>query len=91
MTLKEKITDYTEAEFLAVITELYENRAGRVGKDLEAFRDEIVINFKRLTEHPNGSDVISYPPEGAEKSPQGVVNRVKEWRAANGKPGFKPA
>ncbi|WP_177431651.1 bacteriocin immunity protein, partial [Pseudomonas huaxiensis] len=31
-----------------------------------------------------------FPPPGSEDSPEGVVNRVKEWRAANNKPGFKP-
>ncbi|MGV8733117.1 MAG: bacteriocin immunity protein [Pseudomonas asiatica] len=43
-----------------------------------------------LRGHPDGAGVIFYPPKGADKSPQGV-NRIKEWRAANGKPGFKPA
>ena len=48
-----------------------------------------VLEFERITEHPNGSDVIFYPPKGREDSPERVVKEVKEWRARNGKPGFK--
>jgi len=91
MTLKERLEDYTEAEFLMLVKELYQNIDDLDGDELERRRDLIVLNFGKLTEHPNGSDVIYYPPEGADTSPQGVVNRVKEWRAANGKPGFKSA
>ena len=91
MKLKSKLEEYTEDEFLSLITELYENREGRSGAELERFRDNIVFNFRRITEHPDGADVLTRPPVGSDKSPQGVVNRIKEWRAANGKPGFKPA
>ncbi|WP_349975909.1 bacteriocin immunity protein [Pseudomonas sp. WHRI 8519] len=91
MTLKEKLEDYTEDEFLTLITELYENRAGRRGAELESFRDMIVFNFRTITEHPDGADVLTRPPANSDKSSRGIVNRIKEWRAANGKPGFKPA
>ncbi|HGG8999845.1 TPA: bacteriocin immunity protein, partial [Enterobacter hormaechei subsp. xiangfangensis] len=49
-----------------------------------------ILEFKRLTEHPDGSDLIYYPREDREDSPEGVVQEVKEWRRENGKPGFKP-
>jgi len=91
MTMKQRLSDYTEPEFLALVSDLYEDRTGLSGADLEKHRIETVLLFEKLTEHPDGSDVIYYPPEGADNSPQGVVNRVKAWRAANGKPGFKTA
>ncbi|HBK49511.1 MAG TPA: bacteriocin immunity protein [Pseudomonas sp.] len=91
MTLKEKLEDYTESEFLMLITELYENPPDLSSDQIEERRDFIVSNFRKITEHPEGADVIYYPPEGADDSPQGIVNRVKAWRDANGKPGFKPA
>ncbi|WP_197473372.1 bacteriocin immunity protein [Erwinia sp. ErVv1] len=31
-----------------------------------------------------------YPDDSREDSPEGIVKEVKEWRAANGKPRFKP-
>ncbi|TPW37275.1 bacteriocin immunity protein, partial [Mixta tenebrionis] len=49
----------------------------------------LVFEFERLTEHPDGSDLIFYPRDDREDSPEGVVKEVKEWRANNGKPGFK--
>jgi hypothetical protein len=91
MTQKQNLAEYTEPEFLALVSDLYEDRTGLEGAELEKHRIDTVLLFEKLTEHPEGSDVIYYPPEGADDSPQGVVNRVKEWRAANGKPGFKPA
>lgn len=36
-----------------------------------------------------GSDLIYYPRDDREDSPEGIVKEIKEWRAANGKPGFK--
>ncbi|ANI53640.1 colicin transporter [Pseudomonas sp. DR 5-09] len=44
----------------------------------------------KISEHPSGSDILYYPAEGVEDSPAGALKAIKEWRAANGKPGFKP-
>jgi hypothetical protein len=49
-----------------------------------------VKHFEAITEHPGRSDVIFYPKEGQEDSPEGILKEVKEWRALNNKPGFKP-
>jgi len=91
MTPKQSLTDYTESEFLALVSDLFEDRTGLKGSELDKHRIDTVLLFERLTEHPDGSDVIYYPPEGSDDSPQGVVNRVKDWRTAKDKPGFKPA
>ncbi|HGS6426801.1 TPA: bacteriocin immunity protein, partial [Klebsiella pneumoniae] len=55
----------------------------------ESEHDEAIYEFSQLTEHPDGWDLIYHPQAGADNSPAGVVKTVKEWRAANGKPGFK--
>ncbi|MGS7249954.1 bacteriocin immunity protein [Pseudomonas anuradhapurensis] len=89
--MKQSLAEYTESEFLELVSDLYEDRTGLSGAELEKHRIESVLIFETLTEHPDGSDVIYYPPNGADVTPQGVINRIKEWRAANGKPGFKPA
>ncbi|AUM71715.1 bacteriocin immunity protein [Pseudomonas fluorescens] len=47
-----------------------------------------VLEFERISEHPSGSDLLYYP-EAGKSGPEAVVKEVKEWRAANGKPGFK--
>jgi hypothetical protein len=55
----------------------------------EAEHDEVLYQFHQLTEHPDGRDLIYHPEPGADNSPSGIVKTVKEWRAQNGKPGFK--
>ena len=87
---KEKLEDYTEAEFLAFLGEFFHQTSGLKGQQLEEYRDRLLEHFEFVTEHPGRSDVIFYPKEGQEDSPEGILKEVKEWRAANNKPGFKP-
>lgn len=85
--MKNNISDYTEAEFLEFTRNIYINN-----KDLfptEESHIKAVLEFKSLTEHPSGSDLLYYPDGSREDSPEGVVKEVKEWRSAHGKPGFK--
>nr|6ERE_C Chain C, Immunity [Escherichia coli]6ERE_D Chain D, Immunity [Escherichia coli] len=85
MELKHSISDYTEAEFLEFVKDIF--RLSRPqDNDLQI---KLVLEFKRLTEHPDGSDLIYYPRSDREDSPEGIVKEIKEWRAANGKSGFK--
>ncbi|WP_331397905.1 bacteriocin immunity protein [Enterobacter quasihormaechei] len=79
------ISDYTEYEFLNFVRKLFNVTASTEAEDIKN-----ILEFKRLTEHPDGSDLIYYPRKDREDSPEGVVQEVKEWRRANGKPGFKP-
>ena len=80
------ISEYTESEFLSLICSLLDNSL-----KTEEDRDAVVHAIVDAAEHPDGTDIIFYPPEGAEDSPEGILKRIKEWRAANGKPGFKTA
>jgi len=91
MNLKPHIEDYTEAEFLQFVTLFFDNSSALQGEEYGAWIKGLMRHFRTVTEHPGGSDVICHPGEGEEDSPEGVVKRVKEWRAANGKPGFKSA
>ncbi len=83
--MKDKlISDYTEKEFLDFVVAIWES-----GDRTEEEDVELVLEFRRLVEHPDGADLLYYPRADREDSPEGVVKEVKEWRAANGKPGFK--
>ncbi len=84
-----KLTDYTELEFLELLHYLFYGRDHLEGKEHERSTVNFVNYFVRITEHPRRSDVIFYPSEGQEDSPEGILKEVKEWRAQNGKPGFK--
>ncbi len=78
------LSHYTESEFLDFVNKIFFVESTTEKEDIKN-----ILEFKRLTEHPAGSDLIFYPKEGQEDSPEGIVKEVKEWRQANGKPGFK--
>lgn len=104
MNEKLKFEDYTEAEFLEFIKQFFPQETDSHEDDFdendltaldaidayEALEDRLVDHFRAITEHPSGSDLIFYPEPGAE-GPAGIINEVKKWRAANGKPDFKSA
>ena len=79
------LSDYTEEEFLELVRKICNADA-----PTEEEENRWVREFKRLTQHPAGSDLIFYPEQGKDYSPEGIVREIKEWRRANGKPGFKP-
>jgi protoporphyrinogen oxidase len=84
--LKNSFSEYTEAEFIKLLEELAK-------EDEEAENDDradlLLLHFEKVSEHPAGSDLIYYPEPGADNSPEGVTQIVKEWRASKGLPGFK--
>lgn len=84
--MKKQISDYTEKEFLDFVVSLCDSSSRTEDEDVK-----MVLEFERLTEHPDGSDLVFYPSDDREDSPEGIVKEVKKWRAANGKPGFKSA
>nr|WP_318381218.1 bacteriocin immunity protein [uncultured Enterobacter sp.] len=81
---KRKFSDFTEAEFVAWVFKIK-----KADFKTEAEHDEAIYQFGELTEHPERWDLIFHPAPDADNSAQGIVNTVKEWRAANGKSGFK--
>ena len=84
--MNKTISDYTEAQFIEFLDELFEaNDNGASDEKLGEFLDK----FRQLTGHPDGTDLIYYPEEGADDSAEGITRTVKEWRAANGLSGFK--
>jgi len=87
---KERLEDYTEAEFLTFLREFFDYSIALEGDVLSRYTNRLVDHFELITEHPDRSDVIFYPKEGQEDSPEGILKEVKEWRARNNKPGFKP-
>jgi hypothetical protein len=79
------ISDYTEAEFISFIQKI--RAINKMGSDEEL--GELLAQFRKLTGHPDGTDLMFYPEPGQDNSAEGVTRTVKEWRAAQGLPGFK--
>jgi hypothetical protein len=82
--LKKKIEDYTELEFTDFLRDIF-----FVNSVSEAEHNLWIRHFREVTEYPGGADILFYPLPAADCSPEGVVNTIKQWRAENGKPGFK--
>jgi hypothetical protein len=80
-----KIEDITEADFLAFV-----RRICMADYKTERQHGEAVYQFNQMSGHPDGSDLIYHPKSSAGNSPEAVVKEIKDWRVANGKPGFKP-
>jgi len=82
MNVKPKFEDYTEAEFIKLVSEICSAKGG------EAYQDKLIENFISVGEHPEGSDLIYYSDD-EDATPEKIVAAVKAWRKAHGKSGFK--
>lgn len=82
--LNKSFEDYTESEFVEFVEGIFS-----VSSASEAEMRSWLAHFREVTEYPGGTDILFYPLPGADCSPAGVVSAVRQWRAENGKPGFK--
>ncbi len=83
MKKKNSITEYSEKEFLNFVNDIYECNGSE--EEINLWVDW----FNDLVAHPERSDLIFYPPDEREDSPQGVVHEIKRWYASQGLPCFK--
>lgn len=81
---KKMLQDYTEEEFTDFVEKLCVDDFASEKELISA-----LMKFKKITEHPSGSDLIFYPEDDQDNSPENIVSIIKEWRQANNKPGFK--
>ncbi|WP_410896971.1 bacteriocin immunity protein [Pseudomonas guariconensis] len=87
MIFKEKLSDYTEQEFLDFLSEI--DRANE--NEPEEALVPLLQHFRKITEHPAGTDLLYWPESNEAGEPEQILIIVKEWRRANGKDGFKPS
>ncbi|MFK0313572.1 bacteriocin immunity protein [Pseudomonas sp. NPDC090233] len=82
---RKKFSDFTEAEFLEFILSITDPTDDVSEKEL----DSRILDFREISEHPSGSDLIYWPEADGLDTPEEILRIVKEWRAVNKKPGFK--
>lgn len=82
--LKSKFEHYTEAEFTKFLSDICLAKSSS-----ETQFHRWLEHFEKVTEHPKSTDLFYYPLTDADPSPVGIVRTIKQWRAENGKPGFK--
>nr|WP_298145534.1 bacteriocin immunity protein [uncultured Pseudomonas sp.] len=83
--MKDKFSDYTEAEFIQFMEEIFKENQAATDDQL----DPLLEHFAKITEHPDGTDLIYYAESDAEATADKITQKVKAWRKANGLPGFK--
>ncbi|SIO96728.1 bacteriocin immunity protein [Vibrio spartinae] len=84
MNLKNSINEYFEDEFLQLLQKICKAETSS-----ENELDALVDHFEDITEHPDGSDLIYYPDDPADATPERIVEIVKQWRISQGLPCFK--
>ncbi|MNN35817.1 Colicin-E7 immunity protein [compost metagenome] len=85
MSFKPHYNDYTELEFIEFPKEIYRANA----EEPDEILDSLLEHFSTITEHPSETDLIYWPENDDQGKLESVLSIVKQWRAANGKPGFK--
>lgn len=81
----DQIDTVTQAEFLKLVEAIFS-----CDFPTEAAYHSAIFEFEEMSEHPDGADLIFYPKGMKNDTPEGVVEKIKLWRAQNRKPGFKP-
>ncbi|MBF7142548.1 MULTISPECIES: bacteriocin immunity protein [Pseudomonas] len=70
-----------------VLNEILANMTDPEGDDGRL--DELIFEFERISEHPEGSNLMFWPKPGADTSINGIVAEVERWRLENGLPGLE--
>ena len=52
------ISDYTESEFIALLSNFFENKHGLNAKDFGKFIDDLQLHVVKVTQHPLGNGLI---------------------------------
>ncbi|MDS1309963.1 bacteriocin immunity protein [Marinobacter xiaoshiensis] len=80
-----RIEDITRDEFLQLVKDIF-----NVSKNRDT-HDELIDRFEELSQHPDGSDLMFYPENQEDSTPERIVEIVEQWRDRNGLPGFRSA
>lgn len=73
----------TREEFLSLLEKIFDVKKHRNTPE------ELVDRFEELSQHPDGSDLIFYPENPEDPTPERIVKIVEEWRACDGWNGVK--
>ncbi|MET4026518.1 hypothetical protein ABIE59_002044 [Marinobacter sp. MBR-99] len=85
MDPKNQLQNYTRNEFMALVVTISEVEGS------DEHQDRLLEHFNAVSGHPAGSDLIFYPENPEDSTPERIVEIVEQWRAQSGLPGFKSA
>ncbi|MCE0814082.1 bacteriocin immunity protein [Buttiauxella sp. S04-F03] len=91
MELKDSFSEYTEQEFLLFLKEFFKSsrQENLKGEALSDYLTTLSNHFDKVTEHPEKSDLIFYPADNSQCTPEGLLQTVLNWRKSQGLPLFK--
>lgn len=81
---KNSLSEFRRAEFLDFVRQIFNAEAEEEEEGNRQMRA-----FSSLVPHPLKSDLISWPEEGADDTPEGVVAEVERYCRENGLACFK--
>jgi hypothetical protein len=89
--LKDSFSEYTEQEFLLFLKEFFKSsrQENLKGEVLSDYLTTLSNHFDKVTEHPEKSDLIFYPEDNSQCTPEGLLQTVLNWRKSQGLPLFK--
>lgn len=82
--MKNNISEYSQLEFFQLVKRICVD-----DYDTEQEHIDAVLHFEEITAHPDGSDLIYYPENPEDGTPESIVRIVKEWRLSQGLSCFK--
>ncbi|KQT63251.1 MULTISPECIES: bacteriocin immunity protein [Pseudomonas] len=77
---------YTEKYFSGLLERIF--AANRNGTP-EVLLADMLDNFCELAEHPAGTDLIYWPEDETQCTPESITATVKKWRTDHGPTEFK--
>lgn len=83
------ISDYTESEFIDLLSNFFENKHRLNAKDFRKFIDDLRLHVVNITKHPLGNGLIFNTPDEIECLPLGIFEEIKKWRVSQGLELFK--
>ncbi|WP_460125413.1 bacteriocin immunity protein [Pseudomonas sp. S2_C03] len=89
MVFKDRLEDYSEAEFREFLRCLFEDERDLSPDAFDAFLVRGILHFEKITEHPSGLNALLRLGEGVEECINRAMKEVVKWRLTNNKPGFK--
>ncbi|MCL6327351.1 bacteriocin immunity protein [Pectobacterium polaris] len=85
----QKLNDYTEEEFIELLSNFFENKERLNAHDFGKFIDALQQHVAKISQHPLGNGLIFNTPDEIDCSPLGIFEEIKKWRRSQNLPLFK--
>lgn len=74
---------------MSLVNELFIGPDNVAEDEEEQYLIDLALHIVDVTEHPEKTDLLFYPPADRERGAKGVIQEIKAWRAKSGKSCFR--